>query len=399
MFKIRRYYLHCIIFILLFSISGAGISQESASSETLSGVIEGGDNYFQEFDLEIIESSTVTLDMNPSEDSELDTFVKLIDRNNLVIAENDDVNTDGGDYTSFLTVKHLQPGDYRIVATRFDEADGETTGAFDIAVTIAPIDTPEAYVIDDADLDNNGFPALEPHDRADWTILAYYGADTNLEKDVMNDFNEFELAGGSDENVRIIALMDRTPAHSTASGDWTDARLFEITADTSGDEGNYPASAPTIDSISLKDLGEIDTGEGETLARFLVWGVTAFPADHYAVAFSSHGAAWKGIISDETDDYDNLTIPELKLALQQGVDAAGVEHFDLLINDACLMSSVEYYAEMANFFKESLGSPEIVVSPALNMTILAETLKADPDTDLNSLGRELIDTYINEDSI
>ena len=399
--KITLLWLLCLLSVssVLFaqdeSTAGASIEER-----TYTGVIsDETDGFYQDFPLEITAISNVTLDMNPTGSNGLDdTLVKLIDRQNLVIAENDDVDTEGGDFTSFLEVQHLQPGDYRIIATRYKEADGEKTGAFELNITIEPVQAPAPYDITDDDLDENGFPAIEPRETADWTILAYYGADTNLEKDVINDLNEFELAGGSSSNVRIIALMDRLP-HADGGPDWSTARLFEVTADVSGDEANYPASPPTIDSTVLRDLGEVDTGQGETLARFLVWGVQNFPAEHYAVAFSSHGAAWRGLISDETSNDSHLDVPELRRAFEQGIEAAGVEKFDLLINDACLMSSVEYYTEMSKFFHVTLGSPEIVVSPALNMTIFAEALKENADVSLDSLGRRLIDTYVNVDAV
>lgn len=91
------------------------------------------------------------------------------------------------------------------------------------------------------------YPDLEPRPLAEWTILAYYGGDNDLESHILNDFNEFELAGGSTEQVRILVLLDRLPGgYTSPENDWSGARLYEVQADTSADQAvKYP---PTLDS-------------------------------------------------------------------------------------------------------------------------------------------------------
>ena len=187
----------------------------------------------------------------------------------------------------------------------------------------------------------------EPHPEAAWTILVYYGGDNNLEPGILNDLDEFEMAGGSTDRTSYCRAGGSQPTVYRFQRRLDDSHaVFELAADVTGD---HPAAFPakevaTIDTSPLADLGELDTGDGETLAQFLVWGVQHYPAQHYAVAFGSHGAGWQGLIQDDTSERDLLSIPELQQAFALATAAAGVEKFDLLINDACLMSSVEYYA-------------------------------------------------------
>ncbi len=233
-----------------------------------------------------------------------------------------------------------------------------------------------------------GYPQLEPRPLAEWTILAYYGGDNDLESHILNDFNEFELAGGSTEQVRILVLLDRLPGgYTNPENDWSGARLYEVQADSSGDHSvSYP---PTIDSQPLAELGDVDTGDAQTLIDYLAWGIRTYPAKRYAIALGSHGAAWEGVITDDSDG-TILTLPELNAAFSTVLKAANREKFDLLINDACLMASAEYYTAIASLFEFSLGSAELIVSPALDMTFFTQMLKETPDIDLRQVGRRLV---------
>ncbi|MCU0498570.1 MAG: clostripain-related cysteine peptidase [Anaerolineae bacterium] len=237
------------------------------------------------------------------------------------------------------------------------------------------------------------FPTIDPQPMAEWTILAYYGGDNDLENHILNDVNEFELSGASDATTRVIVLLDRSPENYTSpTDDWNGTRLYEIAADQPDSTSIYP---PTLNSTLIADLGNLNTGDSQTLTEFLKWGVTHYPAKRYAIAFSSHGAAWAGIVTDTTSR-DILTLPEMQTALKTATETAGVAQFDLLINDACLMSSVEYYSAVAPYFNSTIGSPELVISPALDMTALTDALRADPGLDLTQLSYQLINEYITE---
>jgi hypothetical protein len=338
--------------------------------------------------------STVIVDIQPTS-GDLDTLLYLVDAGGAIVAENDDRAE--GDFSSLIEYLHAEPGDYTVIATRYSVMEGVSSGDFELMLEVS---LPEAadehtYAVSDEDLLAAGFPAIEPHEEAEWTIIAYYGGDTNLEAGILNDFNEFELGGGSNETVRVLMLLDRHPEFSDTSGDWETVRLFEVGADVSGDEGGD--APPTIDTQELADLGELDTGDGQTLAQYLTWVVRAYPARHYAVTLSSHGAGWSGLVTDDTDGPSILTLPELRQAFAIATEAAGVDKFDLLINDACLMSSVEYHQAMADTFHTSYASPEIVVNPALDMSLLSQLLNDDISIDLTTLGTTLVDTYMVRD--
>ncbi len=346
--------------------------------------------------------SLVQIDMSHIlEGSELDTYLYLIDSFGNIVAENDDRRR--GDVTSYVEYPQAAAGVYRIIAGRYGLEDGDTTGDFKLTIGLIPpaeLATQQAaYRVRPGELFDAGYPLFdEPRPKAEWTILAYYGADNNLEPGLINDFHEFELAGGSNDNVRIIALLDRSPEYDTSNDDWSGARLYEIQGGTIAD-----AFPPTLASSEITDLGEIDTGNGEALAQFLVWAIRNYPAENYVITLGSHGAGWEGVITDDSADKSIITIPQLRQAFSLAIEEAKVQNpdfnkFAFLINDACLMSSVEFFALTKDYFTYALASPEIVVDPAHDMALFANYMNENPTApDFTVIGQDLVDKYIQQD--
>lgn len=386
-------------YVFLFSILALLLTGTPAAARN-DGFIQRGTlndaSPFEEILLHVDEdNSLLRITMLPTS-GDLDTLLYLVDQRDTIVAENDDRSRAGASSGSYIEFAQASAGEYRIIATRYNVTRGKTSGDFELSVEILPgaVQLPN-YDLSDAALLAAGFPPVEPRPEADWTVLAYYGGDTNLEAGILDDFKEFELAGGSADRVRIVLLMDRHPEFSQASGNWASARVFEVNEDRSGRADS--SDALVLDTTPLADLGDFDSGAGENFARFLAWGARSFPARNYVLALASHGAAWEGIITDYSTG-NILSLPELRQALTSAQQAASIDRFALLINDACLMASVEYHAIMREAFNFSLASPEIVVNPALDMTLFAQSIKDSPaEIDLPSLGRLLINTYMQRD--
>jgi hypothetical protein len=374
---------------------------------TTAGVLaQGGSNYrgaisddspFIRIPVTVNEDGETIIADVTSTTGDLDTLLYLLDENENIVDENDDKSKDNT--SSRIEFPLADAGTYTLVATRYKVAEGDSQGEFELNVSLERAAAAEPYRVADSDLAAVGFPDSEPRAEAQWTILVYYGGDNNLESGILNDLNEFELAGGSNSQTQIVALVDRSPGFTDSNGNWDTVRLFEVGADVTGDQPDILSSknVATIDSEPLADLGELNTANGETLAQFLVWGMRHYPAQRYVVAFGSHGAAWQGLIQDDTSNRDLLSIPELQQAFALAVAENGGEKFDLLVNDACLMSSVEYFAGVAPYFHYALASPEIVVNPALDMTLLMQSIENAAAVDYPQVGEGLVDQYITVD--
>ncbi len=381
--KILVFVIFLIWMLVLFAVSSA---QQTPTQFT--GLIDD-DTPFVEIAFAVDAATTITIDLDATS-GDLDTYLYLVDGAGKILAENDDRVR--GNTNSSIREFFIPTGDYTVIVSRYGVTRGDTVGEYQLNITYNTQTTERlVYDVSQQALADMGFPELDPKPKAEWTILVYYGGDSTLETSLMSDFVEFERAGGSTENTRIVALLDRYGL-SDANGAWTGARLFEVMPNTTGDFGTVPV--PTMDSIALADLGDTDTGNGETLARFLTWGMMNYPAEHYVVAFGGHGGGWRGVITDDTSK-TIITLPELDEALRVAKTAIGIDRFDLVLNDACLMSSVEYYDVIARHVEYALASPEIVIDPALDMTLLVELIQG--DSDVNKLGEPLVNTYIERD--
>lgn len=359
---------------------GSVVAQDQSYTGTLND-----ERFFRAFPVTLTEQGgTIVLDLQKTS-GDLDPLLFLLNSQGDILAKNDDVES--GNSNSRISYYNADAGHYIAIATRYNSQEGKSSGDFALTVTSSPASpAPLRYAFTAEELAQVGYPALEARPIAEWTVLAYYGGSSNLEPALLKDVDEFRRAGGSDESVRVILLIDRLPVMN-AAGEWVkQAQLFEVTVD-----------AQTQDIVQT-ELASINSGDGLTYAKFLTWAIQSYPARQYAMALGGHGAGWRGIITDEVN-HSIISLPQLHAALLTAQSLLPPEQkFSLLINDACLMSSVEYYASVAPFFDTSYASPEIVVNPALDMSRLLETLKSQPrDVNLVDLGDNLISTYLQVD--
>jgi hypothetical protein len=247
-------------------------------------------------------------------------------------------------------------------------------------------------------------PAARPASQgeAEWTIMLYQDADDEtLEQDIMIDFNEAERIGSTDD-VQIVAQVDRFVGAFDGMDDWTSTKRFYITQDDNLDE---------INSEELEDLGETNMAASETLVDFITWAATNFPARKYALILSDHGAGWPGGWSDPDpggtgpDDVfmaqlfgvDNMWLMELDRTLEEAAAQAGIDQFELVGFDACLMSQLEVFTAIAPYARYSVASQE--VEPALGWayTHFLGELVNNPGMDGAELTGLIVDGYIDQD--
>jgi hypothetical protein len=98
--------------------------------------------------------------------------------------------------------------------------------------------------------------------------------------------------------------------------------------------GNY-----TI-GVNKWNMGELNMGDPQTLANFIIWARENYPAQHYYLAIANHGRGTSGVSWDYTNSRDYLSTSELRSALQTATNS-GQWKIDVLHYDACLMSLLE----------------------------------------------------------
>ncbi|NJN19551.1 MAG: hypothetical protein HC822_26560 [Oscillochloris sp.] len=240
----------------------------------------------------------------------------------------------------------------------------------------------------------------EPAEAGSWLIMLYGNADDEiLEQDIFTDINEAELVGSS-EMVTIVAQLDRYDGAFDGDGDWTGTKRFLITQDD---------DLEAIGSEELEDLGESDMAEGETLTDFVVWAADSYPADNYVLILSDHGMGWPGGWNDPdppepgpdglalTVDGDLLLLNEMSAAIGAARDIAGIDQFELIGFDACLMGHIEVLAAMAPHTRYVVASQE--VEPAVGWAYAAflGELSDNPAMDGAELSETIVATYIDQD--
>ncbi|MBN1286762.1 MAG: hypothetical protein JXB47_15290 [Anaerolineae bacterium] len=225
---------------------------------------------------------------------------------------------------------------------------------------------------------------------AKWTFMVYMAADNDLEAAGLWDFDEIEWVG-STADVNIVAQIDRSEIpyeyerDGQQWGDWTEARRFFVRQDrTPFFTGNDP----------VENLGEVNMGSADTLADFLIWSITNYPAERYALVLWDHGSGWPGVAYDESAGGDGLAITEITQAFDQMRAATGVQALDLIAFDACLMAQIEVFNAIAPYGKVGVGSPELVPGNGYDYEGVLSALTANPNMDAQALGREIVDQFM-----
>jgi hypothetical protein len=233
-----------------------------------------------------------------------------------------------------------------------------------------------------------------------WTVMLYQDADDRvLEQDIFVDFNEAERVGSTD-NVKIVSQLDRYRGGYSADGDWTGTRRFLAQRDDDLGRIRSPQA----------DLGEANMSDADTLVDFVTWAMKEYPADKYALILSDHGMGWPGGWSDPTSNEggqqgvplasrlgDQLYLNELDVALGEIRRQTGLDKFELVGMDACLMGHLEVFTALEPHARYAVASQE--TEPALGWayTSFLGDLVANPAMSGAELGRYIVKSYIAED--
>ncbi len=161
----------------------------------------------------------------------------------------------------------------------------------------------------------------------------------------------------------------------------------------------------------IEELGEVNMADGDTLVEFVTWAVENYPARKTALILSDHGAGWPGGFGDPdpgiagADDIfllnvfgaDNLWLMEIDRTLAAALEATGLESFDFVGFDACLMAQVEVFTAIAPYAQYSVASEETEPGVGWAYTAVLESLTADPTVDGGGLAQLIVESYIDYD--
>jgi len=175
-----------------------------------------------------------------------------------------------------------------------------------------------------------------------WTIMIYLDGDNNLEEYALVDINEMELVALADEGVNVIVLVDRHSSYSTADGDWTGTRLYEITQDSNTSEitSTRLADSTYLGLTDSDDNEELNMGNPDTVSDFINFCKSNYITDKYAFIFWNHGGGWRDIeYPDAYESPDTDTISKTEIPDDNNIDKAVC--WDYSSGDCLYMSEVK----------------------------------------------------------
>ena len=228
----------------------------------------------------------------------------------------------------------------------------------------------------------------EPELSRKWLVMMYQDADDEtLEYDIVFDVNTAE-AVGSTEEVAVVVQLDRYDGAYSGDGDWTGSRRYYLSPDGDLDIVQSPVAA---------DLGEVDSGDVNTLVDFAIWAMQSYPAENYILIMSDHGAGWFGGFTDG-DNYneDGIYLPALESALQYITSQTG-EKLDILGFDACLMAELEVWAAVAPYANIGVGSEESESATGWAYAAFLNRLIKNPAINPEELSRAIVETFVDDD--
>ena len=234
-----------------------------------------------------------------------------------------------------------------------------------------------------------------------WLVMLYQDADDRiLEKDICVDLNEAEKVGSSDL-VKIVAQMDRYNGAYSGDGNWTGAKRFLISRDE---------NLGKLRSQEIADLGEVNMSSGQTLVDFATWAIKTYPSDKYVLILSDHGMGWPGGWSDSSPRTsgdsstplgarlgDLIYLNELDSSLGQIRANTGVDKFELIGLDACLMGQLEVFTALEPHARYAVASEEVEPSLGWAYASIFKKLVENPNISGADLGRTIVASYIDDD--
>jgi hypothetical protein len=223
-----------------------------------------------------------------------------------------------------------------------------------------------------------------------WTFLFYIDADNNLEADELEDLTRVAAAHASGD-IKVLALVDRSPDDTThvfgpndvapdanlgSIPNFTDAKLIQV------DNGGFK---------ELKDLGEIDMGDPQTWAWFLMTGMQMFPAEHYAAEINDHGGGIDGAAWDDSSDQSNLSMADIVAGINAALTTTHEDKLDVMAFSACLMAHVDMAAKLAPFVNYLIASEEETVSRQWDDTAFIKAAIDNRNATGADLGKAVVD--------
>ncbi len=213
---------------------------------------------------------------------------------------------------------------------------------------------------------------------ADWTLMVYMDADSNLHNAGIDDMSEME-ACSNNSAINIIVLFDGQY--------YGDSTLYKITHNNKSDLGDGGGVIPSNGECDMSDYLQLD--------KFVDWTQANYPADKYLLSIWNHG---DGIFRGQSDiPMFKGVCGGMKLWEIDGVLETTVDPIDIVGFDVCLLGQIETGWQLSNNCDYVIASEE--TEPFDGWEYTAFDLVCDnPSATPTDLIEEIIDDYFDYSS-
>lgn len=217
----------------------------------------------------------------------------------------------------------------------------------------------------------------------EWTYMVYMGADNNLSEEAIKDIEEMRQAS-NDPRLNIMVQVELSPKYS-----------FTPPSDIA-DYNTHRLLIANGQIKSVMNLGNVNMADPATLADFVHWAATNYPANRYALTIWDHGLGWraysrvlrKGAVQDDTSG----TFMSLA-QLRNGVAASGV-HLAILDFDACLMAMYEVAYEFSGLTDYMVFSEETEPGTGNPYKDILTAISTEPYASSRDVARLMVQKFV-----
>lgn len=221
--------------------------------------------------------------------------------------------------------------------------------------------------------------------KAKWTVLVYMNAANNLAPDSVLNMNQMERVA-QNPNVKMVVQWKQSPAADNRST-FDDTRRYLVTPDTTSG----------INSQLVQSMGKgVDMGSPTTLANFIQWGKTNYPADRYVLVLWDHGNGWRRKMKDPVGrafSYDDETHHAIQI--WQLPAAIGTDPFDIIAWDSSLMQMAEVAYELKDNTGFVVGGEESPPEQGYPYDTVFARFRDNPDASTKDLTKSFVDSMLS----
>lgn len=233
-----------------------------------------------------------------------------------------------------------------------------------------------------------------------WTVIIFMAADNDLESAALADLNELEGVVFAGKPVSTLVLLDRHSGYDMTNANWTDTRLFEVTADPNG--VNSSIVSPRLDcpdlGLSKNSETELNMADPLVLKRLLDFAIREYPAEKYALFMWGHGTGWRGgplnaapplplkavAIDDSSAQF--MSLP----SFGQAVAGKGLS---LIAFDTCFAALLEVAYQIRNDAELLVGSEGVIMATGWDYTSLFTGFLQKSDLSVSNFGAAIQDQF------